>query len=191
MDYPAAAAPDRVPSWSTLVFRGTIAVVFGLIALARPRMSMNFLAVLFAVYAITDGLSAVGAGRHAREMGARAWPLYVEGAVSIAAGVLAFVRPHVVALGLVFLIGIRALVNGVGELAVAREFAGRNASRGFVQLGAMLMILFGLLILARPDVGGLALLVMVGVYAVLAGGMLIAAGFSLRRPSLAGHHVHA
>ena len=172
--------PALMQSWWVLGLRGLIAVLFGAFALLMPGITLLGLIWLFALYAVLAGLVAIGGAlrhlRHAR--GARApdwWLLLALGIVGIAAGVIATMRPALTMLLLVMVIGVNAGLTGVLDLvAIAR--LRRHAPREGVALwglGALVSLIFGVLILAAPDIGALTLVWIVGIYALVAGALYL------------------
>jgi uncharacterized membrane protein HdeD (DUF308 family) len=107
-----------------------------------------------------------------------------EGLVSIALGVIALAYPALTLLALVLLIGIRAIVMGIVELVAAFSWEG-SESRWLLGITGVLSIMLGILLLGSPAAGGLALLWMIGVYAIVFGIMLFALG--LRMLSVGRH----
>jgi uncharacterized membrane protein HdeD (DUF308 family) len=159
-------------------------VVFGVLALAWPEVTLLALALLFAAYAVMDGAGLVVTGLSQEGRDER-WSYVLAGVVGIVAGVLAALWPDITALALVVLAGAWAVVTGVLEIVAAvrlrRELTGEWA---LALLGAM-SVVAGVVILVRPDVGAVALATVLGVYALMAGVVLLVAAWRLRR-ALAG-----
>lgn len=77
-------------NWWAFAVRGVIAIIFGLVAFAIPAVTMLSLVIVFAAYAIADGIFAIVAAVRAAERHDR-WMLFLlEGAAGIVAGALAF-----------------------------------------------------------------------------------------------------
>src|SRR5258705_3909072 len=91
-------------NWGLVGLRGAAAILFGVLAAIVPGLTLAVLVMLFGAYALIEGGFNVIAGiRHAA--GDRPWwALLLEGLVSVAAGVIAFVMPGLTALALVYLI---------------------------------------------------------------------------------------
>jgi len=174
------ANPALMQSWWVLGLRGLIALLFGVCALLMPGITLLGLIGLFAIYAVLAGLVAVaGALRHIRHArGARAadwWLLLALGIVSIAAGVIATMRPLLTMLLLVMVIGINAVLTGVLDLiaiARVRRYAPQEGVALWA-LGALVSIIFGALIMAAPEVGALTLVWIVSIYALVAGALYL------------------
>jgi uncharacterized membrane protein HdeD (DUF308 family) len=175
----AQVVTEQSPAWWAHALRGVLAVVFGLIALARPSATAAAIVLVFAVYAVTDGLAALVASFRRGRAGQRWSWFLLEGIASIAVGVVAFAHPAATFLGLLVLVAIRAIV--VGVLDVAGAITGRWIEwRWLWALSGVLSIAFGVLLLARPCAGAVAVLWMIGAYAVIAGITAFTFGLHLR-----------
>ncbi len=98
-----------------ILFRGIAAVLFGILTLVWPKLSLFVLVILFGVFAVISGITAVVAAL--RNTGEQGWGfLLIEGILGILAGVVALVWPGITSSGLlavVWLIGVYAIVFGV------------------------------------------------------------------------------
>jgi len=88
-------------NWWALALRGFLAVLFGLIALFLPGMTLTVLVLVFGAYALVDGLFAVVSGIRGSG-GSRRWVLIVEGVLGVLAGIVALVWPGITALVLLY-----------------------------------------------------------------------------------------
>ncbi|MDB5643715.1 MAG: rane protein [Hyphomicrobiales bacterium] len=163
--------------WWTLVLRGVIAILFGVIAFVSPGAAMLSLALLFAVYLIVDGLIGIFAAFRASHADNRWWLLLAEAVLSLLMGVLAFMFPGGAVLAFVVVTAIWALMSGGFLLAAAFRF---SPGRTWLAIGGIVSILYGALLIATPLVGAGVLTWWLGAYAMLFGIMLIAAGLKLR-----------
>ncbi|WP_347109344.1 DUF308 domain-containing protein [Paenarthrobacter sp. S56] len=168
-------------SGTALLFRGILAVLFGFAIAALPVATLFALIMVFAVFAIADGLTNVAhyfydPSRHSR------WSL-VGGFISIAAGLVAAAWPGMTAAVLGVVIGLWALVLGVSEIILA--FAARGAVNGWPVwlLTGVVTALFGLLLLVNPGLGFLGIAGFLAAFTVIAGLLLIVCGIRLRRGS--------
>jgi len=164
-------------SWWTFAVRGVIALLFGIGALAYPGPTVFILIIFFGVYVLVDGVTALVMG-----LGERKRPAYVLlGLVSIAAGMFAIIRPGATALALLWLIGIWALVRGIGEIVAAIQIRKEVEGEWAIALSGVISVLFGLFVLARPGAGALAMLWLIAIYAFASGLLKLMLGFKLRR----------
>jgi uncharacterized membrane protein HdeD (DUF308 family) len=167
-------------NWWLAALRGTLAVIFGVAAFVWPGITFEVLVLLFGAYAFLDGLMVLSFGLLAAGDGQRWWPLVLAGAVGIATGVLTFVQPAAMALALVYVIGAWAIVTGVLEIAGAIRLRDVISNEWLMGLSGALSVLFGVIVLAQPGTGALALVYLFGFYAILAGISQISLGFRLR-----------
>ena len=164
-------------SWWTFAIRGVIALLFGIGALSYPVPTVLVLIIFFGVYALIDGVTALVMG-----IGEKKRPAYLLlGLVSIAAGVFAIARPGATALALLWLIGVWAVVRGVGEIMAAIQIRKEVEGEWAIALSGVISILFGVFVLARPGAGALALVWLIAIYAFASGLLKLMLGFKLRR----------
>src|SRR3989475_4849572 len=82
------------------LFRGIAAILFGILTLVWPKLSLSVLVLLFGVFAVVSGITAVVAALRNREE--QGWGfLLFEGILGILAGAVAMVWPGIA--GLAFL----------------------------------------------------------------------------------------
>jgi uncharacterized membrane protein HdeD (DUF308 family) len=162
-----------------LVVRGVVAVLFGVLLLVWPGISLGLLVLAFGGYAIADGVLALYAAVTTVPSGRRWWPV-LHGIAGIAAGVLVLVWPGVTALALLYLIGTWAVVIGVVAVVAAVTGPGSGTDRWLLGLNGAAGIVFGAIMWARPGAGALVLLSLVAAFAIVTGATLIAAGVRLR-----------
>ncbi len=167
-------------SWGWIVLRGFVAILFGLAAFLMPGITLAVLVIVWGAYAIADGVFALVAGFRIRDGGKPMWSLVVIGLLGIAAGILTFVWPGMTALVLLVFIAGWALAIGIFQIAAAIRLRKVIDNEWMLGLGGLLSIAFGVLMLARPGAGALAVMWIIGWYATLFGVLLIMLGFRLR-----------
>lgn len=165
-------------NWWALALRGVVAILFGLAALAWPTITLMALVVLFGVYVLADGILAAITSVAERGKG-WGW-LLLEGVLLVGIGVAVFRWPAITALTLLFLIAARAIVVGVLEIATAVELRRELKGEWLLALNGVLSILFGVLIVAVPTAGALAVVWVIGLYAIVFGVLMIALAFRLK-----------
>jgi uncharacterized membrane protein HdeD (DUF308 family) len=166
--------------WWVPALRGVAAILFALIAFSQPGTALTALVWVWGAYALVDGVLAAVMAVRAGEQGERWGMLLLEGICGIAAGVIAFTMTGMTALVLAYLIAAWAIVTGLVEIAAAVQLRELIEGEWLLGLSGVLSIIFGVLIIARPGAGQVALVWMIGIYALLFGIVLIALGFKLR-----------
>ncbi|SET45486.1 Uncharacterized membrane protein HdeD, DUF308 family [Nonomuraea wenchangensis] len=170
---------DFLGHWWALALRGVLALIFGILAVAWPGITLLVLAVVFGAYALVDGiLAGVAATRAAK--GRRA-PLILLAVAGVVFGILCLLWPGVTVLVITLLIGIWAVVTGVAEIMTAIRMRREIQGEWLHVLGGALSVLFGVLVLAWPAAGALTVALIIGIYAILAGIVLIVLAFRMRR----------
>jgi uncharacterized membrane protein HdeD (DUF308 family) len=170
---------DLVPRhWWLLALRGVAAVLFGILALALPGITLYALVLLFGAYALVDGLLAIGSAL--RSKGEHLWYLLLAGVVGILAGIATFSWPGLTALVLLFIIAGWAIVTGVLEVISAVRLRSLMQHEWAWIVGGLLSVLFGLILLIQPGSGALALVWLIGGYAIVFGITLFVLAWQVR-----------
>jgi uncharacterized membrane protein HdeD (DUF308 family) len=167
-------------SWGLIVLRGVVAILFGVAAFIWPGLTVAFLVALWGVYALFDGLLALVAAFRIRDGGQPMWPLLLLGLLGIAAGVVAFMRPDVVAAVFLGFIAAWAILTGILQIVAAVRFRKVIPNEWMLGLAGVLSIVFGALVIARPSSGALAVVWIIGAYAILLGLVLTMLGFRVK-----------
>lgn len=166
-------------NWWAFVIRGFLAVLFGIIAFAVPSAAMLSLVLVFAAYALADGIFVIIAAVRAAKAHERWGLLVLEGVVDILAAVAAVTWPALTVLVFVTLVAIWALLTGGFLLAAGFKVDGDHG-RWWMILGALASILFGLALLLAPLMGALVLTWWIGAYAIVFGITMLILAFRLR-----------
>lgn len=167
--------------WWSFLIRGVLATLFGLIAIVVPGITLGALAILLAVFLIADGVFSFIASFKGRDLSPRWGFLLVEGVVGIGLGMLTFIWPGLTVLAIVLIIGFWAMVTGILEVLAAIKLRDEIEGEWLLGLGGVLSIIFSLLLFVNPGVGAVAIIWLVGVYAILFGISLIFLGIRLRK----------
>jgi uncharacterized membrane protein HdeD (DUF308 family) len=169
-------------NWWVLAVRGALAVLFGLLALIWPGITVLALVLLFGAYALVDGVMALYTALFDRgRTGGRGGWLVLEGVAGVLAAIGAFVWPGITALVLLYLIAAWALVTGVAEILAAIRLRREIEGEWLMILSGALSILFGLLAFLFPGAGALAVVWLIAAYAIAFGVVMVILAFRLRR----------
>ena len=105
------------------------------------------------------------------------WALIVRGLIGILFGVLAFMWPQITMIVLIALFAAFALLDGVTSIAAAI----RARDWGWPLWGGLLSLAAGVVTIAWPATAGIALVLLIGAWAVVRGVFDIATAIALRR----------
>ena len=162
-------------NWGWIVMRGLVAILFGILAFAMPGITLAALVLVWGVYALADGIAAIVAG-----FKMKAWPLIVIGIIGIAAGVATFMYPGITALVLLTFIAGWALVTEIFQIITAIRFRKVIENEWMLALSGVLSVAFGAIMFARPGAGALAVVWIIGWYALLTGLLQLMLGFRMK-----------
>ena len=165
-------------NWWAVVLRGILAVALGVFAWARPDLFWASLVLVFAVYAVVDGVFAIGAAVSGAN-GDR-WFHIFEGILGIAAGVIVFLFPDQAGVAIVVVIGLWAVVTGVLEIVSAARLRREIADEWLLGFSGVLSIGLGVILIAKPGFGQVATTYVLGTYGIVFGLLLVLLGFRLR-----------
>jgi uncharacterized membrane protein HdeD (DUF308 family) len=151
-----------------LGLHGLASVVFGVMILAWPGISVYALTIVFGAYTLATGIVEFGSAFTAQGRDERGW-LILRGLLGIAVGVLVFAWPGISALALLYVIGGYAVALGI--LCVIGSFRLPLDSRGTALIGltGVVAIVFGIVIFAKPGAGALAVLALIAAFALVTG----------------------
>ncbi|MFI1069620.1 HdeD family acid-resistance protein [Streptomyces puniciscabiei] len=177
---------DKMKTVWLLGARGVAAVVFGVLTLLWPQLTVLALAWVFGAYALVDGAMLLGtAWRHRHERRPAA-ACAAAGALGVVAGLVTALWPGLTALALVVMAGAWAIVTGCLELWVATRMRHELRHAWWWRATAVVSVAAGVLLWLRPDAGAVAIALILGVYALVAGGLWLAAAWREHR-TRAGH----
>jgi len=167
--------------WWSVALRGSIAVLFGLVALGAPGITVAVVMILFGAYALGDGALALYTAWRAHDLRVRWWGLLFEGLAGTALGLVAMFWPASTAIVFVYVVSAWAIVTGALEIATAvalrRELPGEWA---LATAGAASLAL-GLFLAARPVAASIGIVWLLGVYSIFFGLVVLALALRLRR----------
>lgn len=166
--------------WWALLVRGIFAVLFGVLALFWPGITVLALTILFGAYALVDGVIALAGAFTGVEGESRAW-LAVAGIFGIFLGLMTFAWPHVTALVLLLLIASWALITGILEIVGSIRLRKTVDDAWVLALAGVVSVLFGIVLFAWPVSGAIAVAWLIGLFAIVMGAVLIGAAFRLRK----------
>lgn len=166
-------------NWWAIAIRGVLGILFGIIAFAYTGVTILSLVLVFAAYALVDGVFAViAAVRAARRHDRWGW-LTFEGIAGILTAAIAVAVPGITVLAFVLLVAVWAVVTGVLEIGAAFRL-NMEHGRVWLALGGAASIVFGVLMFIAPMAGAVVLTWWLGAYELVFGVTLLVLAFRLR-----------
>ncbi len=164
--------------WWVWLVRGILAILCGLAALIMPGIALTAMVLVIGFYAFIEGVLKFAFGLSTVGFTGRAWLVVVDGLLSIALGIAAWVWPAEATLVFVTWIGIWAIVTGILEITAATLPLG-TGSVALVFAG-IFSILFGIIAMLNPGSGGLGIIWLFGTYAIIIGILLSTLAFRIK-----------
>jgi uncharacterized membrane protein HdeD (DUF308 family) len=166
--------------WWAVALRGVVAIIFGLLAWIWPGITLWALVLLFGVYALVDGVFALGGAVTGRAGQSRLW-LTVLGVAGVVLGLLALFWPGITGLVLLMLIAWWAIITGVSEVMAAIRLRKEIEGEWLYIVSGIVSVIFGVLVLVWPASGALAIIWIIGLFSIIFGVTMIAASLHLRK----------
>ena len=168
-------------AWIWAVVRGVIAIIFGIVAMSSPITTALVLATVIGVFAIIDGIiDLIDAIRHRGTSGVGLRVFL--GIISLLFGIIILVWPGKTVGFLVILIAIWSIA--IGLLQVIANLGIRKEAPGAWVWGVIsggLGVVFGILVLFNLGIGVVALVWMLGIWAIVFGLALVVLGLQVRK----------
>ncbi|HTX59031.1 MAG TPA: HdeD family acid-resistance protein [Verrucomicrobiae bacterium] len=168
-------------NWWALLIRGIAAVIFGILAFAWPGATIFAIIIVFGAYAFVDGVFAIVAAMRAAQAHERWWPFLFEGIVGLAIAAITFFEPRVTAIALYITIAAWAFLTGIFELFAAVQLRKQISNEIWLIVGGLCSIAFGVLMIWHPMAGALAVIWIIGAYAIVFGVTMIMLSLRLRK----------
>ena len=156
-------------SWKELALRGAVSLLFGVLIVLWPGLTLMWLIILFAVFALAGGTISIIAALRDDIRGGDRWLFFGLGIVGLAAGTLALLGPALTAIMFVLVIGATAVANGIVEIIMGLRLRKIKPDEHFLLASGIVSVLFGGAMLVFPGAGALALVWLISIYAIVSG----------------------
>jgi uncharacterized membrane protein HdeD (DUF308 family) len=167
----------------SLALRGIVAVLFGLLAIVATKFVLDFLVYIFGFFAIISGIMNAGVGISSEKTELPKWLLVVTGVLGILLGIFALLTPLIIAMTITMFIAAWALITGVSELGLA--FSSKTAPhRALLALSGIIGLAFAIVLVLTPILGAYALVIVLGIYALIFGFISIFLGLSMGKETV-------
>ncbi|HKD17436.1 MAG TPA: HdeD family acid-resistance protein [Thermoanaerobaculia bacterium] len=161
--------------WWVVLLRGIVAILFGVLALTRPLLTIAALVLFWGAYALVDGIFELIEGVRTKY-----GMLIFLGILGIAAGLITFFWPAITAIVLLYIIAFWAIVVGVMQIGAAIRLRKEVQGEWLWILSGVCMVILGVLLIARPGPGAVSLVRVIGWFAIVWGFLLVMLAFRLK-----------
>jgi len=147
---------------------GLLAIVFAIVIMIWPSISLFSLVILFGALALARGIIGLGLAISSPIKEGRGW-LVFSSLAGIAIGVVVFLWTGMSALALLYVIGAYALTLGILTVFGALQLPIDNGDKTVLVLSGLVSVAFGVLMFAKPGDGALVLLALIAAYSLVVG----------------------
>ena len=171
-------------AWWLFLLRGIIAVIFGLFVVTQPGMAIATLVVVLGWYWLLEGILNIVSAVTGRSGDTKWYWALLSGLVSVIAALFVLGSPlvsaAVVGITLLWIIAIGAIISGVFNIINAVRLRKEIDNEWSIILSGVLSLLFGIIMLSAPMAFGRALVIILGILAIINGVGLIVMAFRVR-----------
>jgi uncharacterized membrane protein HdeD (DUF308 family) len=162
--------------WGWYLAGGIISMIFGFFVISYRHASVYAIVYLASGFFIAVGLFEIIAGiRAARQR----WPLLVFGVIWVGAGIVGFVWPHVTIFIVAVLVGWGFLVLGIFDIINSIRYHYLPYWWAYLIRG-IIAVALGFLCIRHPGAPLTALVVLIGIGAIVFGAVEVVGAFSAR-----------
>jgi len=177
---PAQVAAAVQHHWWLFLLRGVAALAFGVLTLAWPGATLLVLMAFIAAYALVDGIVALVYAFRLRPMFDRWWMLLVQGLISGAFGVLAFIYPTLSLAYIVVSVSLWMLMASIVQFLLARAQKAMGAAPGWSVLGGFLTLALAAAAVVYLRLTVTTVLALIAWFALVVGAVHLVVAFRVR-----------
>ncbi len=168
-----AARPERSTLTDSSIFRGIVAIIFGLAILIWPAITLRVLVTLFAAYALISGALALLAAQRQSSHHEEWWSSALEGVIGIAAGLAILFWPGTSLAVVLYVIAAWAIVSAIPELI------GGFTRGDWLAVGTgVVLLLLGITLVGTGASTLASVAQIIGIFAIIWGGLTLARAFA-------------
>jgi uncharacterized membrane protein HdeD (DUF308 family) len=171
--------------WWLFLLRGLAAIVFGVLALLWPGATVVVLTAFIAAYALVDGVVAIAAAVRMRATFDRWWVLLIQGLISAAFGVWAFINPLLSLWYIVISVSLWMVVAAVVQFLLARAHRAMGTSPAWSIFGGVLSVVVAVLALVYPGLTVATVVLLIAWFALVIGTLQLVIAFRVRSLAVA------
>lgn len=171
--------------WVFVFLRGLVLLIMGALLLYKSGITVLVLVQILGAFFFVDGLFTIFKsilGR--RYIEGWGWGLFV-GIMEVLAGIIVFVHPFASAIltvsFLVYFIAFMAMFFGFLSIFTGIRLRKEMEGEWTMILGGLLSVIFGILLIFNPEASAVALIIVMGVFAIMGGIAQVVFAFKMRK----------
>lgn len=155
--------------WWMFVFQGILTLIFGIIALFWPGITLVTVVYFFAAYVFVMGLVLTMRGLMRIKSEQSWWFLVLVGIMAILFGIYLLAYPQIAISSFLSIVGVLLLAKGVFDLFLAAYIVKKTEGRMLWMLSGAAGIIAAIVLWQFPIETGVAFIWVLGLYALIAG----------------------
>ncbi len=163
------------------ITRGVVFILFGLLALVWPGLTLITLGILLGIWLIIGGVTGLVSDIVSRRHMPHWIFRIIVNLLEVGIGAYLVQRPHISVATVIALVSIVLIVEGVVEVIIGLIYPAFVDNRVLAVTAGVLGVVTGILIWRYPVTGGLAFVWLLGLYALLIGAINIAAAVEIEK----------
>ncbi len=158
-----------IRNWTLSSLSGLLAIVFGIVAIFYPDITLVTLAVYFGITVLVGGLVLIAGSFLTNNKDANLSFLLVEGIIGIAVGLIVLLKPQLSITLVALFMGLWAILLGVLFALAYRRRNMPKTQKQFLLILGIISVGIGLLLVFNPFEGTRLITILIGIYAIVYG----------------------
>lgn len=163
-----------------LIFQGVLAILFGLIIMLWPGLTVATIILFIGFYGIIHGLILLIMGIFAQKDEPNRGFSIATGALSVLFGIVVLNMPVLYAAFNLYLIAAMIGVEGIFLIVQGFTADGTTGHRIMLGIAGLLTLLFSIWMFSNPREGGILMVFFLSLTLIISGALTIAAGTSIK-----------
>jgi uncharacterized membrane protein HdeD (DUF308 family) len=166
--------------WWLFLLRGLAAIAFGVLVVMWPGATVVALTAFIAAYALVDGIVVLASAFRMRAFFDRWWVLLVQGLISVAFGVLAFMNPALSLLYVVIMVAAWMVFASIAFFMLGQAQKAMGGSALLPTLGSIATLALAVLAVARPGATIAGVIALIAWFSLAIGIVNVVVAFQVR-----------
>lgn len=165
--------------WWAVAIRGLAALIFGIVALVWPGITLATIVTFFGLYVLIDGIFTIIFAFIHREW-QRGWSTLTEGIMGFILGIIILFHTQLAISVISIIVVAWSLITGVLEILASRALPAGFPGKWSLLAGGILSVLFGCVVAASRTAFIVMIAWFIGTYALIFGAALIYLSYTLK-----------
>ena len=148
-------------------------IILAMLLFFATGFTLKVILIFVGIFLLINGLFSIIGSFMTKSNHQHWWLLFFGGLISVIAGIVVLTWPETTLIFFVYLIAIWAIVVGIFDLIASFSASWAQAGKTYIGIAGILSILFGIIIFIYPAFSLVAIIWLIGFYALIIGLLLI------------------